>query len=193
MDFWNIAKQVASAVFMKKILILFLLWPLILSSCGMMPQEKNNNEAQNTYFGDSATYQLTTIQTNYSEESGPIVELQGEYPVFEYQGKNIQYDRFCEDMNQILDTETESWTEIANEILIFAQEMYSGDSMLATFSFEVNVSCEVSNENGYPAVIFNVREVRSPGSGGERNYQIKYHTDDGTIIYRTLTETTRVY
>lgn len=62
-----------------------------------------------------------------------------------------------------------------------------------TFSFEINITCVVSKENEYPAVIFTICEVRGLGAGGERNYQVKYHTDDGTMILRTLTETTRVY
>ena len=96
-------------------------------------------------------------------------------------------------MNGILSRESESWAELANNILDSAQEMCREDSELATFSFEVCVSCDISNENGYPIVTFHVREVCSPGSGGEHNYAVKYHTDDGTMIYRTFTETTRVY
>lgn len=170
---------------MKKIVILLLLLSLLISlpSCCML-----NNPS-----GKASEYQVTTIKSKLGESFGPNVELQGEYPVFEYKGKNAEYARYCEDLNDILSREAESWTELANEILEAAQTLCIESKELTTFSFEINILCEVSNENGYPAVTFFVCEVRGPGSGGECNYQIKYHTDDGTMIYRTLTETTRVY
>ena len=178
---------------MKKSFTLILLFLLVLSSCNTIPHNATNNESQHIYSDKVADYQITTIQTSFGEEAGPIVELQGEIPVFAYQDEDIQYARYITDLNRILGRESESWAELANEILGVAQGMCSKDSLLSTFAFEVNVSCEMSTENEYPAVTFVVNEVRGPGSGGERNYQIKYHTDDGTMIYRTLTETTRVY
>jgi hypothetical protein len=143
--------------------------------------------------GKEVECQITTVQSKFGESSGPIVELQGKFPVFEYEGEDIQYARYCEDLNDILSREAESWTELANEILESAHELCREDSELTTFSFGIDILCEVSDENGYPAITFFVCEVRDPGSGGECNYQIKYHTDDGTMIYRTLTETIRVY
>lgn len=178
---------------MKKILVLVLLLLIALSSCNTKSHEALNNESQDICSDKVAEYQITTIQTSFGEEAGPIVELQGEIPVFAYQDEDIQYARYITDLNRILGQESESWTELAHDILASAQVMCSKDSMLATFAFRVNVSCEVSNENGYPAVTFAVSEVRSMGSAGEHNYQVKYHTYNGTMIYRTLTETTRVY
>ena len=178
---------------MKKILVFVLLLLIALSSCNTTSHEELNNESQDICSDKVAEYQISTIQTRFGEEAGPIVELQGEFPVFEYEGKDIQYARYITDLNRILSRESESWAELANEILEVAQKMCGKDSMLVTFAFEVNVSCEISNENGFPAVTFDVCEVRSMGSAGEHNYQIKYHTNNGTMIYRTLTETTRVY
>ena len=178
---------------MNKILVLVLLLLIALSSCNTTSHEALNNESQDICSDKVAEYQISTIQTRFGEEAGPIVELRSEFPVFEYEGKDIQYARYITDLNRILSRESESWIELANEILGAAQEMCSKDSLLATFAFEVNVSCKISTENGYPAVTFNVREVRGLGSGDERNYEVKYHTDDGTMIYRTFTETTRVY
>ena len=178
---------------MKKILTLLIVLSLVLSSCSTVPHDETTNVSQATTLSNVAEYQLANIQTKFGESSGLIVELQGKFPVFEYNGEDIQYARYCEDLNDILSREAESWTELANEILESAHTLCMGNKELMTFSFGIDILCEVSDENGYPAVTFFVCEVRGPGSGGECNYQIKYHTDDGTMIYRTLTETTRVY
>ena len=178
---------------MKKSFALVLLFLLVLSSCNTISHNATNNESQHIYSDKVAAYQITTIQTSFGKETGPIVDLQGEFPVFEYEGEDIQYARYITDLNRILSRESESWAELANDILNSAQEMCSQNSLLATFAFEVNVSCKISSENGYPTVTFNVREVRGLGSGDERNYEVKYHTDDGMMLYRTFTETTRVY
>ena len=145
---------------MKKIFILTLILLLVLSSCDTTSQDPTNNEQQ---FSPNkvAEYHITTVQISCGKETGPIVELQGELPVFEYEGEDIQYARYITDLNRILSQESESWIELANEILGASQEMCSKDSLLSTF--EVNVSCKISTENGYPAVTFNVREVRGLG------------------------------
>lgn len=168
---------------MKKIIILSIILPLVLSSCNILHTSSDNG----------AKYHLNTIQTNFGETVGPNVGLTGEYPLFEYDGENAQYARYCEELNDVLSREVESWTDLANDVLASAQEQYRENSELSSFPFGIDISCEVSNENGYPAVTFNVREVRGSGSGAECNYQIKYYTDDGIMIYQTRTETTRVY
>lgn len=93
---------------MKKILVLVLLLLIALSSCNTKSHEALNNESQDICSDKVAEYQITTIQTSFGEEAGPIVELQGEIPVFAYQDEDIQYARYITDLNRILGQESES-------------------------------------------------------------------------------------
>ena len=84
---------------MKKILVFVLILSLTLSSCVSIFYKASNNKLHVKIPNTVAEYQSATIHATFGGTTGPTVELQGTFTVFEYEDEDIQYARYITDLN----------------------------------------------------------------------------------------------